>query len=49
LAHWPRTIIRLKNTSERARKEIVIERRKGRQTAPLKCLASLTTRGFEPI
>ena len=49
LAHWPRTIIRLKNTSERGRKEFVIERRKGRQTAPLKCFASLATRGFEPI
>ncbi len=49
LAHWPRTIIRLRNTSERARKEIIVERRKGKQIVPLKCFASITGRGFESI
>jgi len=49
LAHWPRTIIRLKNTSERSRKEIIVERRKGRETGSLKCSAKLVDRGFEPI
>jgi DNA repair protein RadB len=49
LAHWPRTIIRLKNTSEQSRKDIVVERRKGRQTGSLRCSAKLTARGFEPI
>lgn len=47
LAHWPRTIMKLKNTSEQGRKEIIVERRKGRQIVPLKCSASITTRGFE--
>jgi DNA repair protein RadB len=49
LAHWPRTIIRLRNTSEQSRKEIIVERRKGGQTGPLKCSAKLTPIGFEPI
>jgi DNA repair protein RadB len=49
LAHWPRTIIRLRNTSEGSKKEIIIERRRGRQTKSLRCLAKLSDRGFEPI
>lgn len=49
LAHWPRTIIRLRNTPEQSKKEIIIERRRGHQTKSLKCLAKLTARGFEPI
>lgn len=49
LAHWPRTIIRLKNTPERSRKEIVVERRRGRQTIGLRCLTTLTAHGFESI
>jgi len=49
LAHWPRTIIRLKNTPDRSRKEIIIERRRGRQSGSLKCLAMLTVRGFESV
>lgn len=49
LAHWPKTIIRLRNTPDRSRKEIVIERRRGRQTGSLKCLAALTSRGFEAV
>jgi len=49
LAHWPQTIIRLKNTAERSRKEIVIERRRGRQTSPLRCMVMLTARGFESV
>jgi DNA repair protein RadB len=49
LAHWPRTIVRLKNTSERSRKDIIVERRKGRQAGSLRCSARLTARGFEPI
>jgi DNA repair protein RadB len=49
LAHWPRTIIRLRNTSEQSRKEITIERWKGRQAGSLKCSAKLSARGFEPI
>jgi DNA repair protein RadB len=47
LAHWPRTIIRLRNTSEQSRKEIIVERRRGRHTS-LRCPAMLTVRGFEP-
>ena len=49
LAHWPRTIVRLKNTSEQSRKDIIVERRKGRQAGSLRCSARLTARGFEPI
>ena len=49
LAHWPKTIIRLRNTPDRSRKEIVIERRRGRQAGSLKCLAALTSRGFEAV
>jgi DNA repair protein RadB len=49
LVHWPRTIIRLRNTPEQSKKEIIIERRRGRQTKSLKCLAKLTARGFETI
>jgi DNA repair protein RadB len=49
LAHWPRTIVRLKNTSEHSRKDIIVERRKGRQAGSLRCSARLTARGFEPI
>jgi DNA repair protein RadB len=49
LAHWPRTIIRLRNTSEQSRKEIIVERRKGRQTGPLKCSAKLSGHGFEAV
>ncbi|TLN07174.1 hypothetical protein FDZ71_10840, partial [bacterium] len=49
LAHWPRTILRLKNTSDQSRKEIIVERGKGRQTGSLKCSAKLAGRGFEPI
>ena len=49
LAHWPRTIIRLKNTSEHSRKEIVIERHRGKQTGSLMCQAKLAARGFEPV
>jgi DNA repair protein RadB len=49
LAHWPRTIIRLRNTSEQSRKEITVERRKGGQAGSLKCSAKLSGRGFEPI
>jgi DNA repair protein RadB len=49
LAHWPRTIVRLKNTSIRSRKDIIVERRKGRQAGSLRCSARLTARGFEPI
>ena len=48
LAHWPRTIIRLKNTSEQSRKEIIVERKRGRQTT-LRCSAKLTERGFESV
>jgi len=49
LAHWPHTIIRLKNTSEQSRKDIIVERRRGRQTGPLKCSVKLVARGFETI
>jgi DNA repair protein RadB len=49
LAHWPSTIIRLRNTADRSRKEIIVERRKGRRTSPLKCLTALTVRGFEAV
>lgn len=49
LAHWPRTIIRLKNTREQSKKEIVIERRRGRQVGSLKSLAKLTDHGFETV
>lgn len=49
LAHWPRTIIRLKNTPAQSKKEIIIERRRGRQTSSLMCLSVLTARGFEPV
>jgi DNA repair protein RadB len=49
LAHWPRTIIRLRNTAEQSRKEIIVERRKGKQTGSLKCSAKLSGRGFEAI
>lgn len=49
LSHWPQTIIRLKNAPEQSKKEIIIERRKGHHTTGLKCLATLTARGFEPI
>jgi DNA repair protein RadB len=49
LAHWPRTIIRIRNTPAQSRKEITIERRRGRQTSSLRCLAKLTGRGFEPV
>jgi DNA repair protein RadB len=49
LAHWPRTIIRLKNASEQSRKEIIVERRKGKQTGSLKCSAYLTAHGFEAV
>lgn len=49
LAHWPRTIIRLKNSSEQSRKEIVIERQRGHRLTGLRCPAKLTLRGFEPI
>ena len=48
LAHWPRTIIRLKNTSEQSRKDIIVERTRGRQTT-LRCSAKLTERGFESV
>jgi DNA repair protein RadB len=48
LAHWPRTIIRLKNTSEQSRKDIIVERKRGRQTT-LRCSAKLTERGFESV
>jgi DNA repair protein RadB len=49
LAHWPRTIIRLKNTSEQSRKEIAVERRKKSHVGSLKCSVKLSGRGFEPI
>lgn len=49
LAHWPRTIIRLKNTREQSKKEIIIERRRGRQVSSLRSLAKLTAHGFETI
>jgi DNA repair protein RadB len=49
LAHWPRTIIRLRNTSEHSRKEIVIERQGGKQAGSLRCPARLTSRGFESV
>ena len=49
LVHWPRTIIRLKNTPAQSKKEIIIERRRGRPTSSLRCLAKLTGRGFEPV
>lgn len=49
LAHWPRTIIRLRNTREQSKKEIIIERRRGRQTKPLKYLARLSRRGLESV
>jgi len=49
LAHWPRTIIRLKNTPDPSRKEILIERLRGNKTPPLKCLAMLTARGFMQV
>jgi DNA repair protein RadB len=49
LIHWPRTIIRLKNTADASRKEIIVERRRGRQTASLRCPARLTVHGFEPV
>jgi len=49
IAHWPGTIIRLKNTSEHSRKDIIVERRRGRQAGSLRCSAELTARGFEPI
>jgi len=49
LAHWPRTIIRLKHTSEQPRKEIIIERQRGKQTGFVRCPVKLTARGFEPI
>jgi DNA repair protein RadB len=49
IAHWPSTIVRLKNTSEHSRKDIIVERRKGRQTGSLRCSAKLTALGFEPI
>ena len=49
LAHWPRTIIRLKNTSEHSRKEIIVERRRGRPTDSLRSPAKLTARGLESI
>jgi len=49
LIHWPRTIIRLKNTPDQSKKEIVIERRGGRQISSLRCLAKLTARGFETV
>jgi DNA repair protein RadB len=49
LAHWPRTIIRLKNTSEHSRKEMIIERLRGRQSGSLRCSVKLTAHGFEPI
>jgi len=48
LAHWPLTIIRLKNTSEQSRKDIIVERKRGRQTT-LRCSAKLTERGFESV
>lgn len=48
LAHWPRTIIRLRNTAEHARKEIVVERQRGRQSS-LKCTTMLTLHGFMPV
>lgn len=48
LAHWPRTIIRLRNTSEQSRKDIIVERTRGRQTT-LRCSAKLTERGFESV
>jgi DNA repair protein RadB len=49
LAHWPRTIIRLKNTSEQSRKEITVERGKESHIGSLKCSVKLRGRGFEPI
>jgi len=49
LIHWPRTIIRLKNTPDHSKKEIVIERRGGRQISSLRCMAKLTARGFETV
>jgi len=49
LAHWPRTIIRLRNTREQSKKEIIIERRRGRQTKSLKYLARLSGRGLESV
>lgn len=49
LAHWPRTVIRLKNTSEHSRKEIMVERRKGRRTDSLRCPARLTVQGLRSI
>ena len=49
LAHWPRTIIRIKNTSEQSKKEFILERQKGRPTGSLKCLAYITAHGFEAV
>ena len=49
LAHWPRTIIRLRNTREQSKKEIIIERRRGRQTKSLKYLARLSGRGLDSV
>lgn len=48
IAHWPRTIIRLRNTSEHSRKEMIVERTRGLQTT-LRCSAKLTERGFESV
>jgi len=48
LSHWPRTIIRLRNTSEHSRKEIIVERTRGRQTA-LRCSTRLAERGFVSV
>jgi DNA repair protein RadB len=47
LAHWPRTVIRMKNTSERSRKDIVLERHRGRAAGSFRCSALLTARGLE--
>ena len=49
LAHWPRALIRLRNTSERSKKEIIVERREGKQITPMKCFAFISAHGFESI